>query len=413
LSTAAYKTLCALFTKQVPRFVSAYASATFDASGVEEGRAYGDLVATALLADRKDDPGSGDNGYAPLPLRGRHRVDPLNPSQGYHAPFYGARSRNFAVTTRFGLDAPPTLGSAEYIAALREVKAKGIEPSLAGTLPTTANPRIADETLIGVFWGYDGAAGLGTPPRLYNQIVRAVAVKQGNTEEKNAELFARVNAAMADAGILAWEQKYKHDLWRPVVAIREHDGSMGPGAATGVNNIDNLTQVDWLPLGAPASNSKKPGPTTWYGAETCATMNNFTPPFPAYPSGHATFGAAALQSVRRFYSKTVDGPDDLFAGLTFVSEEHDGVTRDNAGAVRPRHVRAFPDGLWQMIIENGRSRVYLGVHWVFDAFATKAAPHPVNGAPDLTRQVGGVKLGLDIANEIATTGLKRSATVAT
>jgi hypothetical protein len=28
---------------------------------------------------------------------------------------------------------------------------------------------------------------------------------------------------------------------------------------------------------------------------------NFTPPFPAYPSGHATFGGALFQTLRRFY----------------------------------------------------------------------------------------------------------------
>jgi vanadium chloroperoxidase len=53
-----------------------------------------------------------------------------------------------------------------------------------------------------------------------------------------------------------------------------------------------------------------------------------------------------------------------------------------------------------MIEENGRSRVFLGVHWLFDAFATDDA-----GKMDLTQNVGGVRLGLDIANDIATNGL--------
>ena len=75
------------------------------------------------------------------------------------------------------------------------------------------------------------------------------------------------------------------------------------------------------------------------------------------------------------------GPDPLFAGLDFVSDELNGESTDNKGTVRPRHVRNFPDGLWRMIEENGRSRVYLGVHWVFDAFAVKA-----DNTPDITRQ---------------------------
>lgn len=89
------------------------------------------------------------------------------------------------------------------------------------------------------------------------------------------------------------------------------------------------------------------------------------------------------------------GPDKLFDGLTFVSDELNGVNRDNLGTVRPRHRRDFPQGLWQMIEENGRSRVFLGVHWLFDAFAVKAS-----GKPDLKKNIGGVPLGLAIAEDI-------------
>ena len=46
---------------------------------------------------------------------------------------------------------------------------------------------------------------MGTPPRLYNQIIREVAKAKGNSVADNARLFALVNAAMGDAGILAWE----------------------------------------------------------------------------------------------------------------------------------------------------------------------------------------------------------------
>lgn len=56
-----------------------------------------------------------------------------------------------------------------------------------------------------------------------------------------------------------------------------------------------------------------------------------------------------------------------------------------------------------MIEENGRSRVYLGVHWVFDAFAVD-----VNGNMDPNRKLGGVPLGLAIADDIATNGLNET-----
>ncbi|MFC9993837.1 hypothetical protein [Nocardia sp. NPDC127526] len=63
--------------------------------------------------------------------------------------------------------------------------------------------------------------------------------------------------------------------------------------------------------------------------------------------------------------------------------------------MRPRHVRTFPDGLLQMIIENGRSRIWLGVHWEFDF-----APRPFG--------IGGLPLGLAVANDIFDTGMRKS-----
>jgi hypothetical protein len=392
VAAAAHATLSALFPGQKASFDLAHVKAGLAGAGLQEGHAFGLTVAARILADRRDDPGAGDSGYAASMARGAHRPDPDNPDQGYHAPFYGARSKGFAITARHSLAAPPALGSVPYLNALREVRGRGIAPDLMGTLPNAFAKRNVDQTLIGIYWGYDGASGLGTPPRLYNQIVREVAMAQGNTPARNARLFALVNVAMADAGILAWDQKYIHDLWRPVIGIREHDISMGP-SGTPINDISNDCDPTWLPLGAPKTNSK--------------TMEkNFTPPFPAYPSGHATFGAAAFHVTRLFYDNTLVGnraPDTLFQNLSFVSDECNGVNRDNKGTVRPKHARSFPDGLWQMIIENGRSRVFLGVHWVFDAFAVTGT-----GTPDLSQNVGGVQLGLTIAEDVFTHGMAKS-----
>jgi Vanadium chloroperoxidase N-terminal domain len=418
VASAAHATLSNLFPSQKAFFDLKHQGAGLQGPGLVEGHAFGLLVAQRLLTDRKDDPSSSDNGYASSTASGRHRVDPDNPDQGYHAPFYGAKSKCFAVTARHGLLPPPQPGTPAYTRAFREVRGRGIKPELMGTVASNTR-RTVDQTLIGIYWGYDGAAGLGTPPRLYNQIIREVAMKivnpanpgnAVNTPAQNARLFALVNTAMADAGILAWDQKYIWDFWRPVVGIREHDNSMGP-AGTGSNNINNDCQPDWLPLGAPATNSMQMSftqcyPMYPYGHTITGKAKNFTPPFPAYPSGHATFGAAAFHITRRFYNIAAGdkNPDNLFQNLTFVSDEHDGVNKDNSGTVRPKHVRNFPAGLWQMIEENGRSRVYLGVHWVFDAFAVNN-----NGDPDYTQNIGGVPLGVTIANDIFDTGMTKSA----
>jgi vanadium chloroperoxidase len=395
ITGAAYRALSLLFPSQRPFFDSILAGSGHEGSA---GHNFGVAVADAILSDRRDDPGPNSTTYKPSSDPGRHRLDPDNLGQGFHAPDYGRLSKGFAIGARHEL-APPPFRNSEYEKALNQVRAKGIKSELLGTLPqSNGDGRTVNQTLIGIFWAYDGAFGLGTPPRLYNQIIRRIAETRSpgnattpNSVAQNAKLFALVNVAMADAAILAWDQKYIHDFWRPVVGIREHDTSMGPGMPVADDEISEESDPWWLPLGAPNTNR---------------LAKNFTPPFPAYPSGHATFGAAAFHIARLFYNEGGRyslgnlTADSLFSGLSFVSEECDGINTDNAGAARPRHVRAFPGGLWQMIEENGRSRVYLGVHWLFDAFVVDE-----DGHPDLTRKVygkpfGGVPLGLTIAEDI-------------
>lgn len=78
----------------------------------------------------------------------------------------------------------------------------------------------------------------------------------------------------------------------------------------------------------------------------------------AYPPGHAGFGGALFQTLRRFY-----GTDHI--PFTFVSDEFDGVTKDHNGNIRPLIPRLF-SSLSQAEEENGQSRIYLGIHWSFD-----------------------------------------------
>jgi membrane-associated phospholipid phosphatase len=394
IAGAAHSTLSALYPAQKAFFNARHAAAGLVAGKPDvDGHTFGRQVAAKILARRRNDPDLRDDGYSASVAPGHHRQDPDNPDRltdgsVFYAPFYGAASNCFAVTTRHHLSDPPQPPSAEYDHAVRQVRTKGIIPQLTGTLPadlvTKFPPRTPTETSVGVFWSYDGTKNLGTPPRLYNQIVRVVAAGQGNDVTKNARLFALVNAALGDAGILAWTDKYVYDVWRPVLGIREHDSSSGP-TGVGGDVLDSDADPGWLPFGAQNSNT---------------VGKDFTPPFPAYPSGHATFGAAVFQSVRQFYCQGDFGPDTLANGLEFVSDELNGITTDNTGTVRQRRVRSFPRGLWEMIEENGLSRTFLGVHWLFDAFAVTEA-----GEMDLSRNVGGVRLGLDIANDIAAHGL--------
>lgn len=408
IASAAYTTLSALFPSQIPTF-DLFATffrannlpGTATTDSVRDGYAYGEAVAQALLNRRKDDPGASPVGYTVKHESGKWRPDPDNPKQQAHAPHYGRLSTLFATTTRYTLVEPPavTTASGEYLRAFRQVKGKGIAPDRMDSIPAGSRRRL-DEAVAGIYWGYDGRPLLGTPPRLYNRIVRQLAKVKNNTLAENAKLFALLNTAMADAGILAWEQKYVHDYWRPVTGIREHGGSLGAEEEPG-NPISGDADPWWLPLGAPLTN---------------ALGKNFSPPFPAYPSGHATFGAAAFHVARRFFG--VDegdtSRDDLFQDasgqdMPFVSEEFNGVNLDNTGTVRPLHARDFKDGLWEMIIENSRSRVFLGVHWIFDGFAVDPQNNELlDKDVDLANGVagvGGVPLGLAIADDIYENGL--------
>ncbi len=157
-----------------------------------------------------------------------------------------------------------------------------------------------------------------------------------------ARLLALVNVAMADAGIAIWESKYHYQFWRPVTGIRESDEGTGP-TGEGDGNPDTPGDPTFSPLGAPASNLTGP---------------DFTPPFPAYPSGHAGFGGALFQTLREFY-----GTDRI--AFTFVSDEFNGSTLANDGTIRPLLPRSFRS-LSHAEEENGQSRIYLGIHWSFD-----------------------------------------------
>jgi hypothetical protein len=402
---AAFRTLSMLYTTQTDYFRAQLSCFnTADPSYV-----FGEAVGQAVLDLRANDMDARECGYRASRARGRHRVDPDNPAQGFYSPFYGAQTKTFAVTSRHASAAPPFGNGADpdYLLALNDVRARGIRPDLTATLPPILfdKRRTPLDTLVGMYWAYDGSNRLGTPTRFYNQIIRQIAMKRSpgapntpNNEGQNARLFAFVNAALGDAGILCWQQKYCHDFWRPVVGIREHDESLGPGAPYTSQPHVNFDDADpgWLPLGAPNTNAPAAVPA----------IKNFTPSFPAYPSGHATFGAAAFHIARMFYNVGANdrNNDNLTQGMTFVSDEFNGGNRDVDGTVRPRHARAFPDGLWQMIIENATSRVLLGVHWIFDAFDF-AEDTNNNLVPDLTNEnIGGVGLGLRIARDVHTAG---------
>jgi hypothetical protein len=346
IGQAAHDTLVAMYPSLRSFFDKALAidlSLIPDGTAKSRGITLGKRAASLILARRANDgsqhvePRLGIE-YTPPSGPGFWSQDPVSLIPIALGAFW-SRVAPFVIqsATQFRVQAPPALNSSAYTAAFDEVKRLGgcgnSSSGCLGGFPTPTS-RTSDQTIAGIYWGYDGTPGLGTPPRLYNQIVRQIAEAKGSNAIQLARLLALVNVAIADAALACWETKYFYVHWRPVTAIRRANEDGNPATA------QNPT---YTPLGAPATNTTGP---------------NFTPPFPAYTSGHASLGSATFHTLRLFY-----GTDAI--PFTFVSDEFNGVNRDNRGNVRPRLPRSF-NSLTQAEEENGQSRIYLGIHWAYD-----------------------------------------------
>ncbi|MBA4044715.1 MAG: hypothetical protein C0471_09895 [Erythrobacter sp.] len=373
IAEAAYRALIAMYPRQEARITALYNSDMALIQGTEAskaaGRAVGLAAANAILTARAED-GAGPAGTSPVQefgsgaeTGGMTATGPLNifgeqvnggdlgaprwsPDQGPTDDGVVAGPRNVGLGSNWGAVTPfvlrngaqfripayPAPGSPRYVAAFRDVFRNGGE-DITGVVGTN---NTAAKQFIGNYWGYDGAPMLGTPPRLYAQIAVTVADTRGLTDlEEYSRLLALVHTTMGDSGIAAWDSKWFHNYWRPAVGVRVEDGV----AAT--RELDS-----WRPFGASVINETVP--------------ERFTPPFPAYPSGHATFGAATMQSLTSVFGNSVR--------FTFVSDEYNGLGFDpRNGGLSENFIRPFVPVRYRSLLaaqeENGRSRVFNGVHW--------------------------------------------------
>jgi hypothetical protein len=339
VAQAAHDTLVAMFPNQRPFFDSELASspAGISTMPVVEGVAVGSAVARYILAVRAHDGSQVDAAGQPVnytygQMPGQWRADPLHPNATPLTPDWGGVTP-FAIpsATKFLPPPPATLGSLAYATAYQEVK-------ILGALNSTV--RTPEQTQIAFFWGYDAQPGLCAPIRLYNQVAEVIAQQAGNSETANARFFALVNIAMADGGIVCWDAKYQDSFWRPITAIRENEPGTGPsGLGSGNPFLVGQGDPSWQPLGAPAHDGS----------------GNFTPPFPSYTSGHATIGAALFKMMEDYYHTD-------HVHFTITTDDFNTITN---GMLSPRSFDSFS----QAAGENALSRIYLGIHFHFDATA--------------------------------------------
>ncbi|GJM32488.1 MAG: hypothetical protein DHS20C18_14890 [Saprospiraceae bacterium] len=133
--------------------------------------------------------------------------------------------------------------------------------------------------------------------------------------------YAKVGMALSDAGVKCWGEKYNHNCLRPIDYIRDYMGDS-----------------EWNTIMCPDGSG-----------------GYYTPNFPTYPSGHATFSAAAAEVLTGIFG----------ASYTFVDRSHEDRT-EFRGA--PRTFTSFHE----MALENAYSRVPLGVHFQIDSDAGTA-----------------------------------------
>lgn len=332
-SQAAYKVLSSLYPDQqamIDSFLHNSLQGARDNATTADSLALGTEIGNQILANRANDGYDALVAYTYTDELGNFQADPLNPDVPVWGPGWG-EVEPFVISSAedFAPGTTPALTSEEYAASYNEVLELG---SVDSTV------RTADQTEAGIFWAYD-RVGLGTPMALFNDVLETIAVQQGNTLEENAALYAQASVAMADAGIVAWHTKFGEEFWRPVTAI--HDGDLDGNPLTEGDE-------DWTALGAPDGEGDTIG---------------FTPQFPTYVSGHATFGGALFGAIREFY-----GTDDI--AFELASQELEILLDDPElqaayGLDLDDATRSF-DSLSEAMAENGRSRVYLGIHFDFD-----------------------------------------------
>jgi membrane-associated phospholipid phosphatase len=305
VASAAHDVLSSVFPAQARAFDSDLKAALAtipDGPAQNSGVAFGRQEARRVLADRLHDGadavapytiGTAPGDWQPTPPG--YQQTPLFPQWPQVKPFAMPDAAQFSPS------GPPALDSEAYAQAFDEVKSLGSK---------TSSTRTADQTQIALFWA-DGA-GTATPPGHWNQIAQVVAEARHDTVVQDARLFALLNVAMADAGIVAWSCKYQFNFWRPVTAIRAADQDGNPATDADPN---------WTPLIT-------------------------TPAFPSYVSGHSSFSAAAAA---------------ILAG--FFGTDHVAFTAGDDGM--PGVTRTF-ESFSQAAAEAGMSRVYGGIHWQFD-----------------------------------------------
>ncbi|MBD0741235.1 hypothetical protein BG418_07005 [Streptomyces sp. CBMA152] len=346
IDQAAHDTLVAAFPGQQASFYDdintalnrelSYLPASVTDAQKTAGQKVGQQAAQAMIAARAADTNTAFGGtYTVDQTDGRWRPTEGKPAVG---PNWG-KLKPFAMTTGDQFRPPLPAGYSSYstLLASPEYAAQVNEVQRVGSATATTADRSDDQTQYAKFWANDlgpicdgnnvVTPGTYKPPGQLFETTAAISQSSGEQlgEFANARLFALVAISMADASITAWDAKYDTpiSLWRPVTAIRN--------ANTATNSALQQDR-SWNPLSAMPDGT------------------HFTPPFPSYVSGHATFAGAWAGVMRDYFGDNVS---------------YTAHTQDKQ-LTNPETVTRSFNSISAAATEDGFSRLYLGVHYRFD-----------------------------------------------
>lgn len=349
VSQAAYNVLSDMYPEQQAFLDTTLATrigAVPNGAAKTAGINLGNMISHQYITAHQNDGWDLPDAYAPTVGPGYWSSDPMvaptiqkgwGSDWGSVKPWAMATPDDFDSTTTFGLN---DLNTQRYTDAFNEVKEYGSRNSAV---------RTADQTEIGIFWAYD-RPGTGAPPVLFIESMVEIGDAIGNSPAQNARMFAIASVSLADAIIAAWDAKYEIDLWRPITGVRGADADGNP---------NTVADPNWEYLGAP-------------GNDPNSASDDFTPPFPAYVSGHATMGGAIFKSLELFYGTNDFSAADASIGVDPVTGQYTLTSTEPGGGDARDYVRFTQVGPLGAGLENSpegensMSRIYLGVHWRMD-----------------------------------------------
>ncbi|MBK8350104.1 MAG: vanadium-dependent haloperoxidase [Saprospiraceae bacterium] len=268
------------------------------------------MKADAVTFDGYKDPFKNNNWEERLNEPGAWTPTVPGPGNGMF-PYWG-KGRTLAIKDDMRLCKPYSV----YVGNYSETAGSPLYTQAVEVMAQNT-PSLSYQTeWVGEFWSDDLLGLTFSPPTRFIAIANQVYFNEKANLEECLLANARVGMALHDAAIGCWNSKYHYNLERPESYIKR------------------LIDPSWEPnLYNPNTGDK-----------------GISPSFPAYPSGHATFGAAASEALASVFGYSYGMTDNCHRNRT----EFSGY---------PRTFSSF----FEMALENAWSRVPLGVHYRMDA----------------------------------------------